>query len=268
MNEPSNTEKATDALGGSAGTVELDVASNHVAVIEFNNPPINYFDADLITAIADACDSAYRQDARVIILRSGGTVFCAGAEFGLQPASEMDPAPLYQVALRLFRQPLPMIAAIQGAAIGGGLGLALAADFRIASTQAKFSVNFAQIGIHHGFGLSATLPKVVGQQESMNLLYTGERIKAPRAHHVGLVDQICEPDELAAATRDYAERIAGAAPLAVQSIRRTLRGGLADEVAAAVAHERAEQRKLFLTDDFAEGVAAVGERRPAHFNGQ
>jgi enoyl-CoA hydratase/carnithine racemase len=252
----------------SSPNVDLTVGDDHVAVIEFSNPPVNYFDADLVAAIADACTVAADGAARAIVLCSSGTVFCAGAEFGKHDDTKADPSELYETALRLFRQPLPMIAAIQGAAIGGGLGLALAADFRIASTNAKFAVNFAQIGIHHGFGLSVTLPNAIGRQAAMDLLYTGRRIKTDEAAANGLVDQICEPDQLLTVATEYAASIAASAPLAVRAIRHTLRAGLVDEVAAAVVHESDEQRALFGTDDFAEGVAAVNQRRPGRFVGR
>jgi 2-(1,2-epoxy-1,2-dihydrophenyl)acetyl-CoA isomerase len=266
VSEPSGRNAA--AATATAPNVSMTVGDSHVATVEFSNPPANYFDADLIAAIADACISAADEAARAIVLRSSGKVFCAGAEFGKSDDTKADPSQLYDTALRLFRQPLPMIVAIQGAAIGGGLGLALAGDFRIASTNAKFAVNFAQIGIHHGFGLSATLPRVVGQQAAMDLLYTGRRIDGNRAADIGLVDQICAPDDLAATATAYAASITASAPLAVRAIRRTLRQGLIDEVAAAVVHEAAEQRALFGTADFAEGVAAVSQRRPGRFEGR
>lgn len=268
MNEPLSGPSGSSTAEATLPSVSMTVDEGHVATVEFSNPPVNYFDADLIAAIADACTSAADQAARAIVLCSSGKVFCAGAEFGKTDDTKADPSQLYDTALRLFRQPLPMIVAVQGAAIGGGLGLALAGDFRIASTDAKFAVNFAQIGIHHGFGLSATLPRVVGQQAAIDLLYTGRRINGSRAADIGLVDQICAPDELAATATAYAASIAASAPLAVRAIRRTLRQGLIDEVAAAVVQEAAEQRALFGTADFAEGVAAVSQRRPGRFEGR
>ncbi|MEE2059118.1 enoyl-CoA hydratase/isomerase family protein [Rhodococcus artemisiae] len=245
------------------------VRDDHVAVLEFSRPPNNYFDLELLESLADTCeDLAADGHTRAIVLRSSGRVFCAGADFAAS-AGDRDPGPLYAQALRLFRQPLPMIAAVQGAAIGGGLGLALSADFRISSREGRFAANFAQIGIHHGFGLSVTLPEVVGRQTAMELLYTGRRIAAADALSVGLIDMLVDdPSQLVAEALAYAARIASSAPLAVRSIRRTLRADLACKLADAVAHECAEQQELFTTEDFREGVRSVAERRTGRFIGR
>ncbi|MFC0450189.1 enoyl-CoA hydratase/isomerase family protein [Rhodococcus jostii] len=249
--------------------VSVEVGDDHVAVVEFDRPPSNFFDLSLLTRLAEACEGlADDGDTRAIVLCSKGRTFCAGADFTSSP-DDRDPGAVYEQALRLFRQPLPMVAAVQGAAIGGGLGLVLAADFRIASPEARFAANFAQIGIHHGFGLSVTLPRVVGQQVAMDLLFTGRRINAAEAHSAGLVDTVIDPDgNLRDEARAFAARIATSAPLAVRAIRQTLRGDLAEQFAAATAHEQEEQQKLFHTDDFREGVAAVAARRPGRFTGR
>lgn len=250
-------------------TVRRQVRTDHVAVVEFGRGKHNFFDGDLIAAIVDACEQSAAEGARAVVLCSTGKSFCAGANFGTEAQEGgFDPAPLYDQAVRLFRQPLPMIAAIQGAAIGGGAGLALAADLRVAVPEARFAVNFANIGIHHGFGLSVTLPRVVGHQAAMDLLYTGRRITGAEASSIGLVDRLSNASDLRSDALALAGRIAAAAPLAVAAIRRTLRGGLADEVARSVITECAEQKALFTTKDFAEGVRAVAERRPGNFEGR
>ena len=151
---------------------------------------------------------------------------------------------------------------------GGGLGLACAADFRVASPQSRFSANFARIGLHHGFGLSATLPAIVGQQRATDLLYTGRRIGGEEAERIGLADRLAEPDDLRGAALAFAGELASAAPLAVRAIRATMRAGIADRVRAATDAELAEQRKLWPTEDFAEGVRAAAERRPGKFAGR
>ena len=161
----------TDAETTSAElTVEL--GDDYVATLEINRPPSNFFSVALIEQIAGACEElAAGQHCRVIVSCSAGRVFCAGADFTDGHAiSRPDGAHLYDFAIRLFEQPLPIVAAIQGAAIGGGLGLALAADFRVAAPEARFAANFALLGFHQGFALSVTLPAVVGQQKALELL--------------------------------------------------------------------------------------------------
>lgn len=169
------------------------------------------------------------------------------------------------MAVRLFRTRKPVVAAVQGAAIGGGLGVALAADFRFVTSSARLSANFAQFGFHHGFGLSVTLPRLVGVQRASDLLYTGRRVSGDEAVALGLADRLAGDDELASAVAAYAASIASSAPLAVESIRATLRRGLADSVAEATEHELSEQLRLRKTNDFAEGVRATAERRAANF---
>ena len=162
-----------------AGDISVAMGTDHVAVIEICRPPNNFFDTALIAAIADACDVlAAGHECRAVLLCSSGRHFCAGADFSAPGGTGVG---LYEMAIRLFEQPLPIVAAVQGAAIGGGLGLAMAADFRVACPEARFSANFARLGFHHGFGLGATLPGVVGQQVALELLYTGRRVGGEEA---------------------------------------------------------------------------------------
>ena len=255
------------------GDVSASVGNDFVAVAEIRRPPNNFFDAELIASLADACE--WLQDsARAIVLCSEGKHFCAGADFGGRSGSARPVGPsggageLYEQAMRLFAVQVPLVAAVQGAAIGGGLGLACAADFRVASPHARFSANFARIGLHQGFGLSVTLPMVIGRQRATELLYTGRRISGEEALRIGLADRLAEAGNLRDAARELAAEIAGSGPLAVRAIRATMRRGLAEEVRAALEHELAEQEKLWRTADFAEGVRATAERRSPRFEGR
>jgi enoyl-CoA hydratase/carnithine racemase len=160
------------------------------------------------------------------------------------------------------------VAAIQGAAIGGGFGLALMPDFRIATPESRFSANFARLGFHHGFGLSVTLPRLVGQQAAMELLYTGRRIKGDEAQKLGLCDRLVPADRLRDEARSLAREIAISAPLAVRSIRETLRGDLAQDIRRATDREKAEQDRLQKTEDWREGTKAMSERREPDFKGR
>lgn len=248
------------------------VDEKHVGVVEFTRGPNNFFSLELLDAIADAYGALHAQGARALVLASGGRHFCAGADFATD-RDRMRPADpnerhLYAAGVRLIDQPLPVVAAVHGAAVGGGLGLALTCDFRVASTDARFHAPFARLGLHHGFGLSALLPRVVGQQSAARLLYTGERISASRALAIGLCDEVAEPDELRAAAIEFAGQIAANAPIALQDIRATVRGDLVNEYRAATAHERSMQDEHKLTADFAEGVKASLERRPPQFEGR
>ena len=165
------------------GDLDVSLGQDCVATVTIRRPPENYLDVRLIAALADAyavLDEDRR--CRAIVLCSEGKHFCAGANFGRDEhpsgdqASQGGAAQIYAQAARLMASRTPVVAAIQGAAIGGGLGLACTADFRVASPTARFSANFARLGFHHGFGLSVTLPTIIGPQRALLLLLTGRRI--------------------------------------------------------------------------------------------
>jgi enoyl-CoA hydratase/carnithine racemase len=159
------------------------------------------------------------------------------------------------------------VAAVQGSAVGGGCGLALSADFRVASSSSRFSANFARLGFHHGFALSVTLPATVGVQHAADLLLTGRRVGGDEALRLGLCDELAAENDLFAAALARAGAIAASGPLAVRSIRSTLRQGLVEQARLAMEHEWAEQERLRTTADFAEGIRAMAERREPRFSG-
>jgi enoyl-CoA hydratase/carnithine racemase len=245
----------------------------HVATVTFARGDSNFADLALLEGIGAAFDAADADpDVRAIVLRSDGRVFCAGADLATanpveKGVEEGARNPFYVAAARLFGVRKPVVAAVQGAAVGAGLGLALVADFRVAGPHAKFAGNFVQLGFHPGFGISAVLERVVGRQRALTMLLTGRRIRVEQATDWGLVDVAAPADGLDDAALALAHEIAVGAPLAVQSTRATLRGDLAALVEAATDHELAEQAWLQKTADFAEGVRAVAERRPGRFVG-
>jgi enoyl-CoA hydratase/carnithine racemase len=256
----------------SFGDVSVDLGDDLVAEVEIHRPPNNFFDATLIRSLADAYEDLAAGACRAIVLCSEGKHFCAGADFHGESDAEALPASgaasLYEEAVRLFRAPLPVVAAVQGAAIGGGLGVACSADFRVAASEARFAANFSRLGFHQGFGLSVTLPYIVGNQYTLELLYTGRRITGDEAAQHGLADRLSSVDSVRADARDLAREIAGSGPLAVRSIRQTMRGHLADEIARITAVEDEEQKRLRATSDFAEGTKASLERRDPNFTGR
>ncbi len=251
---------------------------DHIATVEIQRPPHNFFDQSLIGQIADAFERLDADiDCRAIVLASRGKSFCAGANFGTGGDGGGDfseatfagtTGALYREAVRLFSNKTPVVGAIQGAAVGGGLGLALVPDFRVAAPEARFAANFVKLGIHQGFGISVTLPRLIGRQAAHLMLYTGHRLNGQQALDVGLVDVLTDRDNLGAEATRLAREIAENAPLAVASVRATMRQGLADAVAEATERELAEQRWLRSTQDAAEGIRAVAERRPGRFVGK
>ena len=255
------------------GDVSVNV-QDYVAQVEVHRPPHNFFDVQLIRDLAEAFNTLDADPAcRVSVLAAEGKSFCAGANFANRAATGVEPGtakgnPLYSEAVRLFSCKKPLVAAIQGPAIGGGLGLALVADFRVVSREARFAANFVKIGIHPGFGLTHTLPRLIGYQRANLMFLTGRRINGEEALAWGLADLLVEPERLRAAATELAVEMAENAPLAVVSTRATVRHGLAEAVKAQTDIEFIEQDWLMRTQDHREGIKAVAERRPGKFTGK
>ncbi|MCO1655657.1 enoyl-CoA hydratase/isomerase family protein [Pseudonocardia humida] len=243
----------------------------HIAVVTVHRPPANYFDFALIHDLADAFEGLDAGDCRAAVLAAEGKHFCAGADFGGggAPGERVDSSRLlYREAVRLFRVGVPVVAAVHGAAVGGGLGLACAADFRVTVAGARFHANFAALGFHQGFGLSATLPRLVGAQRAAELLYTARKLTGEQAVALGLADRLADGADPLPAAMAFADEIAASAPLTVRSMKQTLRAGLADEVAAATERELSEQARLWATEDCAIGIAANLAREVPVFVGR
>jgi enoyl-CoA hydratase/carnithine racemase len=255
--------------------------SGHVALIEIRRPPHNFFDIALIQEIAGALEALDADiGCRAVVLAAQGKSFCAGANFGdgatlnkegQRPGElnrEAAVQHLYLEGNRLFRTRKPIVAAVHGAAVGGGLGLAMVADFRVTCPEARFAANFTRLGFHPGFGLTVTLPAVIGATKAALMFYTSRRVTGEDALAMGLADVLVPQDQVRAAALTLAAEIAENAPLALVSTRATMRGDLADRVLKATEHELAEQTRLRKTDDFKEGIKATAERRVPNFAGR
>ncbi len=248
----------------------------HVALVEICRPPNNFFDVKLINALGDAFEAIDEdRGIRALVLAAQGKHFCAGANFGnaAQQSARRerrleDGNPLYSAAVRLFACRKPVVGAIQGAAVGGGFGLAMMPDFRVTCPEARFTANFVKLGFHPGFGLTYTLPRLVGQQRANLMFMTGRRIDGTTAHEWGMADVLTSQEGLREEAMNLAAEIAENAPLAVESVRTTMRKGIAEAVQRQTDHEFAEQFRLQQTEDHKEGVRAVAERRPGNFQGR
>jgi enoyl-CoA hydratase/carnithine racemase len=245
-----------------------------VATVEMRRPPHNFFDSTLVAEIGDAFERLDADPAcRAVVFAAEGRSFCAGADFSkrmetgtvAEGSRSAAGRHLYKEAIRLFRTAKPIVAAVHGAAVGGGLGLALVADFRVTCQEARFSANFNRLGFHPGFGLTATLPRLVGAQHAALLFYTGRRIPGDEAVRIGLADLLVPQPEVRSAALALALEIAQSGPLAVVSTRETMRRGLIDAVETATERELVEQDWLRRTEDFKEGVKAMAERRLPDF---
>jgi enoyl-CoA hydratase/carnithine racemase len=252
--------------------------SGHTALIEIRRPPHNFFDIALIQQIAAALESLDDDvNCRAVVLAAQGKSFCAGADFGDGSALDKDGQRidrdiavkhLYVEGVRLFQTKKPIVAAVHGAAVGGGLGLAMVADFRVACPQTRFAANFTRLGFHPGFGLTYTLPRVIGPTKAALMFMTSRRVTGEEAHAMGLADVLVPQEEVRAAALKLAAEIAENAPLGLIATRATGRKEIAERVREATDHELKEQTRLRKTDDFKEGVKATAERRVPNFSGR
>jgi enoyl-CoA hydratase/carnithine racemase len=253
------------------GDVSVEL-TGHVALVEICRPPHNFFDVELIEDLVSVFEMLDQNpECRASVLAAQGTAFCAGANFGQGPSvlnkvEGRQGNPLYTAAVKLFSCKKPIVAAIHGAATGGGLGVALVADFRVCCAEARFTANFTKLGIHPGFGLTYTLPRLIGQQRANLMFYTSRRIKGDQAFEWGLADVFTTQDKVRGESLALAAEIAEGAPLALLSTRATLREGIADKVREFTEHEDKEQMWLSDTADFQEGLRSVKERRPGNFS--
>ena len=265
--QSSGDEKMNGAFGDHV-TVQID---GNVAVVTIDRPPHNHVSVELMRDLADAFDAVDGEiELRSSVLQTAGKNFCAGADrVSRESAGGLGAVnPLYDQAVRLFSAKKPIVAAVQGAAVGAGLGLALVADFRIASPDARFAANFVKLGFHPGFGLTYTLPHLIGHAKAELMFLTGRRVRAEDGLPWGLVDEVVPLEDLRASALRLAKEIAENAPLALVSTRKTLRGDLAAAVRAQTDKEAAEQGWLRDTEDYKEGVRSVSERRVGNFQGR
>jgi enoyl-CoA hydratase/carnithine racemase len=252
--------------------VELE---GHIAVIEIRRPPNNFLDVDLLSDIATALERLDQiPQCRAVVLAATGKHFCAGGNLKQRLEVEAKGEKFvkpgrhpYKEARRLMSTRKPIIAAVQGSAIGAGLGLAVVADFRVTCKEARFAANFTSIGFAPGFGLTITLPSLIGQQQARWLLLTGKRITGTEAFALGLADRLVEQDQVRAVAVEMAKEISKAAPLSVQATRDMLNSYSMAEFRAATDRESFEQNWLRETNDYRLGVEAAADRRDPDFTG-
>lgn len=235
----------------------------------------NAMTPELLDAFA-AASAAARADAgaRCIVVTGSGSCFSAGADLKASLQRGGDAAPhersyaMYEPFLSLLDIEVPVVAALNGHAVGGGFGLALVCDVRIGNRDAKYGANFTRLGIAPGMAISYLLPRLVGVSRASELLYTGRLIKGDEAERIGLLSEAVAADQVLPRAMALAETIAESAPLAVKLTKEALRRGLGWDVRAAARAEAHAQAASLDTEDAAEGIRAAREKRPPRFSGR
>jgi enoyl-CoA hydratase/carnithine racemase len=251
-------------------------SADRVGMITLNRPDHrNAMTPELLDAFSEAIDEV-RADAtiRCLVITGRGRCFSAGADLrsSLQrtdlgkPSREASFA-MYEPFLKVLDVEVPVIAAMNGHTVGGGFGLALLADIRVANVDSKYGVNFARLGIHSGLGISYVLPRLVGLANASELLFTGRLVRGSEAFQMGLVTHAEEADEVMPTAMRLARSIAGSAPTAVKQMKASIRRGLAWEIRAAALEEAGLQAASLASNDAKEGVAAILEKREPEFTG-
>jgi enoyl-CoA hydratase len=243
-----------------------------VAVITVDSPPVNAFHPDIADAIAELAAAAGADPAlRALVITAAGRHFMAGGDLAFIRSLDAYRAERYvlriqEVQDQLRRLPQPVIAAINGTALGGGLELALACDIRVADENATFGLPEVSLGLIPGAGGTQNLPRVVSPGRAKRLLFTADRIDAAEALAIGLVDQVAPAGQVLDAALGLAARIARNAPLAVTAAKRAVDLGLQAGVVDGHRIEAALFAPLTESADFREGVAAFFDKRDPEFH--
>jgi enoyl-CoA hydratase/carnithine racemase len=251
-----------------------------IATLTLNRPErLNALGDTLREDLLDGVTRASQDpDIRVIVITGAGKGFCSGGDVkamnetkergAARPLMEKVAPGRDRSVLALREAPKPVIAAVNGAAAGAGMNLALCCDIRLASTAARFSQAFVRRGLHPDWGGTYFLPRVVGIARACELIWTGDVIDAAEALRLGIVSAVHPPEELLPATYELARKIADGPPIAIRLAKRAIYHSLETDLRKALEYETYAQNICFDTEDAREGIRAFVEKRPPAFRGQ
>jgi enoyl-CoA hydratase/carnithine racemase len=252
---------------------------DHVATITLNRPENrNSMTPDVLAGFRDAIAKVRTDsDLRAVVITGRGKSFCAGADFRSAGGGDDDAAArlpnervfgMYEPFLSVLDIEVPTIAAMNGHAIGGGLGLALVCDLRIANRDARYGANFARLGLHSGMAISYLLPRIVGMPNAADLLFSARIVSGAEAADLGLVHCAVPPEKVAAEAGRRAVAIAGCAPVAIRLMKRSLYRGAGWDPRRAAEAEAWAQSATIASEDAREGIAALLQKREPKFAGR
>ncbi len=255
--------------------------SDYIATITFNRPQqLNTFSDVMLREVTEGLRAArYDENVRTVVLTGAGRAFCAGADVK-QMGATASATPtawerraylkrnIHQIARLLCEYEKPVIASVNGAAIGAGCDISMMCDLRIAADTARFGETYVKVGIAPGNGGMWLLPRLVGLPRAMELILTGDIIDAQEAHRIGLVNKVVPADQLTEATREFAGKVAGGAPIAVQIAKMGILKGLEMTFPAALELAALSLGTTQTTQDHIEGSRAFAEKRKPNFQGR
>jgi enoyl-CoA hydratase/carnithine racemase len=249
--------------------------ADHVATITLNRPENrNSMTPDVLAGLSASVARAREDgDVRCVVVTGSGKSFCAGADFksrarGDEGAPHERSYAMYSHFLSILDIEVPTIAALNGHAIGGGMGLAVVCDLRVANCEARYGVNFVRLGLHPGMATTYLLPRLMGVPRATELLLTGRIISGAEAAEAGLVHYAVAPGDVLAKARELAQEIASAAPQAVRWTKQSIYRHLDWDPRNAARYEAHVQSRSFETQDHKEGVKALLEKREPRFLGK
>ena len=254
-------------------------ANDSVSVLTLNRPDrLNALTAEVAVELQDALNAAAKEGARAIVLTGAGRAFCAGGDLremqeiagreGAVGAFFAEPLRrLNELVLLIRNTRVPVVAAVNGVASGGGCNLALGCDLVYAAESAKFNQAFIKIGLSPDIGGTFILPRLVGWKRAAELMFTGDLINARTAYEFGMINGVMADAELMPHVMSLATRLAQAPAAAIGQIKRLLEASATNDYAGQLELERKAQMESGQTKDFIEGVSAFLEKRPAKFTG-
>lgn len=260
-------------------TIQLELREDAVAVLTLNRPAaLNALTMTMGQEFRSALNEACERGARAIVITGAGRAFCAGGDLReMQQMAERDgrieaffdePLRLLNECILLIRRlPLPVIAAVNGNAAGGGCNLALACDIVLAAEGARFNQAFIKVGLTPDCGGTFILPRLVGWRLATELMMTGDQVSAGRAVEMGMINRVVADEDLMAEALALAVQLANAPTAAMGRIKALLEQSATNDYGAQLELERQAQLQSGLTKDFREGVAAFIEKRPPRFTG-
>jgi 2-(1,2-epoxy-1,2-dihydrophenyl)acetyl-CoA isomerase len=271
MSSPSQPAAAVPVL--------LETTQDAITTLVMNRAErMNALNNELAAALNSTLDRIAKDDrVQVVVITGAGRAFCAGGDLALigkgrETGNSQSLEPLLragmQAVLKMRTMPQPVIAAVNGAAAGAGMNIALAADIRLATEEASFGQNFARVGLFPDYGGTYFLPQLVGPAKAAELFYTGEMIDAKTALNLGIVNHVIPSAALEKEVMRLARKIAMGPPLAIRAVKNVVYGRDKKALEEALEHEVNQQIRCFLSEDCKEGIQAFFEKRPPNFKGK